>query len=100
MRKRVTRQQLITPSLTPARYGSHSRRHWKSLRDTATSVPTDLIVHEVNNSVILQRSDDGYINTTALCKAAGKQWNEYFSNKSTKEYLAVVEAKTEFPFWS
>lgn len=59
--------------------------------------PLDLIVHEVNNSVILQRSGDGYINATVLCKAAGKQWNEYFSNKSTKEYLAVVEAKTGIP---
>ena len=57
----------------------------------------DLITHEVNNSVIPQRAGDGYINATALCKAAGKQWNEYRSNKATERYLAVVEAKTGIP---
>lgn len=59
--------------------------------------PLALIVHEVNNLAIPQRAGDGYINATALCKAAGKQWSEYHSNKSTKEYLAVVEAKTGIP---
>lgn len=57
----------------------------------------DLIQHEVNSFLIPQRGRDGYINATALCKAAGRQWNEYYSNKTTKAYLEVVSAKTGIP---
>lgn len=57
----------------------------------------DLIPHQVNGAIIGQRSCDGYINATALCKAAGKQWNEYSSNKSTKAFLEVVATKTGIP---
>ncbi len=47
----------------------------------------DLIPHAVNGSIIDQRAKDGYINATALCKAAGKEWAHYASNKNTKEFL-------------
>lgn len=53
-----------------------------------------LIQHEVNNSVIEQRSTDGYINATALCKAAGKQFKDYLLNKSTHEFLNELSADT------
>lgn len=57
----------------------------------------DLIPHAVNGSIIEQRTKDGYINATALCKAAGKQWGEYNANKATKAFLDVVAAKTGIP---
>ena len=31
-----------------------------------------LITHQVQNSIVEQRASDGYINATAMCKAAGK----------------------------
>lgn len=57
----------------------------------------ELIPHAVNGLIIDQRMKDGYINATALCKAANKQWSEYNSNKSTKGFLEVVAAKTGIP---
>lgn len=56
-----------------------------------------LIQHEVNDSVIEQRADDGYINATALCKAAGKEWAHYASNKQTKDFFAELEADLGIP---
>lgn len=53
-----------------------------------------LIQHEVNNSVIEQRSSDGYINATALCKAAGKLFKDYKENKSTNEFLEELALDT------
>ncbi|AFZ11474.1 KilA, /APSES-type HTH DNA-binding domain protein [Crinalium epipsammum PCC 9333] len=41
-------------------------------------------------SAIAQRKSDGYINATAMCKAAGKKWNNYYQNDSTKEYLEAL----------
>ncbi|MBS0372542.1 MAG: KilA-N domain-containing protein [Proteobacteria bacterium] len=57
-------------------------------------LPLDLIHHEVNNAVIEQRASDGYINATALCKAAGKQFKDYMVNKSTMEFLEELAADT------
>lgn len=54
----------------------------------------ELIEHHVNNSTISQRSADGYINATALCTAAGKEWGQYASDKNTKEFLAELSSST------
>lgn len=56
-----------------------------------------LIQHEVNNSVIEQRESDGYINATAMCKAAGKLIGHYRENDATKEFLAALSAKIGIP---
>ena len=53
-----------------------------------------LIHREVNNSIIDQRTGDGYINATALCNAAGKRWHNYLRNESTGHFLRALEAKT------
>lgn len=53
-----------------------------------------LIEHEVNNSVIEQRSDNGYINATALCSAANKRWHNYVRNETTGHFLRALETKT------
>lgn len=50
----------------------------------------DLIPHQLNGSVIDQRSKDGYINATALCKAAGKEWAAYKRNGRAKRFLNAL----------
>ena len=49
-----------------------------------------LVFHSANDLPIGQRRGDGYLNATALCKAAGKKWSHYFENGATKEYLAAL----------
>ncbi|AOM39938.1 KilA-N domain-containing protein [Xenorhabdus hominickii] len=46
-----------------------------------------LIAREENNVVIAQRAYDGYINATAMCKAAGKQLGHYLENNISKSFL-------------
>lgn len=53
-----------------------------------------LIQREVNNSIIEQRSNDGYINATALCSVAGKRWHNYVRTETTGHFLRALEAKT------
>jgi hypothetical protein len=55
----------------------------------------DLIPHNVNGSLIAQRSSDGFINATELCHAAGKRWYNYVRNESTGHFLRALEAKTQ-----
>lgn len=52
-----------------------------------------LIQRTVNNSIIEQRADDGYINATAICRVAGKHWHNY-TVESTGHFLRALSAKT------
>lgn len=54
----------------------------------------DFIHHESEGTVIDQRSGDGYINATALCKVANKTWSEYRRNNNTVAFLAELELST------
>ncbi len=54
-----------------------------------------LIQRKVNNSVIQQRSIDGYINATDLCSVAGKRWHNYVRNETTGHFLRALESKTQ-----
>lgn len=56
-----------------------------------------LIQREVNNSVISQRSEDGYINATALCAAANKTSSDYFKEDATRQFLDALSIKTKIP---
>lgn len=56
-----------------------------------------LIQHVANGSQIDQRSQDGYINATELCQAAGKKWNHYASNQGTQDFLCELETDTGIP---
>lgn len=53
-----------------------------------------LIAHQVHDSIVQQRADDGYINATALCQAAGKRWHNYVRNENTGHFLRALESKT------
>ncbi|WP_162669543.1 KilA-N domain-containing protein [Gemmata massiliana] len=34
------------------------------------------------------------MNATELCKAAGKKWNNYWRNATTKQFLKALEGST------
>ena len=53
-----------------------------------------LIVHKVENRIVQQRAVDGYINATAMCKAAGRPWNRYWSTGPTQRYFQALSAET------
>jgi hypothetical protein len=46
-----------------------------------------LIPHKVAGEIISQRAKDGYINATAMCTAAGKQWGHYRESSNTQRFL-------------
>ncbi|RCK20113.1 KilA, partial [Thalassospira profundimaris] len=58
---------------------------------------TQLIPHTINDRTICQRKDDGYIHATAMCKAAGKQFNDYRRLATTHEFLDALAAETGIP---
>ena len=57
----------------------------------------DLIPHDYRGSVIGQRAKDGYINATAMCRAAGKAFADYERLASTKAFLAALSAEMGIP---
>lgn len=52
---------------------------------------------EKDEMSLIQREEDGYVNATALCKSAGKEWKHYISNASTKEFLVELSAVVGIP---
>jgi hypothetical protein len=57
----------------------------------------DLIPHPVQGGIIYQRPKDGYINATAMCQAAGKQFGHYRENKAAKDFLAELSSAIGIP---
>lgn len=57
-------------------------------------LPIVFVNREVDNKPIQQRIMDGYINATALCKAANKEFYDYSRLKTTKEFIDVLSAET------
>lgn len=49
-----------------------------------------LIPHAYEGEVISQRSSDGYINATAMCRAVSKEWSKYRELKSTREFFPAL----------
>lgn len=56
-----------------------------------------LIQHEVEHSLVQQRAEDGYVNATAMCKAAGKQMKNYLENQRTKLFVAELSRSVGIP---
>ena len=52
----------------------------------------DLIPQTVQGGIIYQRPKDGYINATAMCQAAGKEWSAYRRLGITNDFLAHLES--------
>lgn len=57
----------------------------------------DLISREVDNTRIEQRSADGFINATAMCRAAGKEFFDYESTPQTNEFLNELSKSLRIP---
>lgn len=55
---------------------------------------TNLISRSWNGTPIQRRTTDGYVNATAMCKANGKQFNDYFRTDRASEYLEALSAET------
>lgn len=58
---------------------------------------TDLATRDWNGTPISRRIVDGYVNATAMCKANGKQWNDYWRTDRATQYLEALSAKTGNP---
>ena len=46
-----------------------------------------------NTQITFQRQEDGYINATALCQNAGKQFGHYNANQTTQAFLKELQAE-------
>ncbi|MFG1206300.1 KilA-N domain-containing protein [Xanthobacter flavus] len=57
----------------------------------------DLIPHETGGFIIHQRPKDGYINATAMCQAADKEWKHYNENKTHKAFFSVLATEVGIP---
>jgi len=55
---------------------------------------TNLISRSWNGTPIQRRTTDGYVSATAMCKANGKQFNDYFRTDRASEYLEALSAET------
>jgi len=56
-----------------------------------------LIRRQVDNALVDQRSEDGYINATAMCQAVGKAFADYRRNATTEAFLAELSADMGIP---
>lgn len=55
------------------------------------------ILRLYNACNIEQRPGDGYLNATAMCKATGKLWADYYRLSSTKTYMEDLSADMGIP---
>jgi KilA-N domain len=63
----------------------------------AHQLSLSLISHKVENAIVEQRASDGYINATAMCKAAGKLFADYDRLGTTKQFMAELEVDMGIP---
>ena len=49
-----------------------------------------LVFHSANDLPIGQRRGDGYFNATALCKAAGKRWDNYRTHEGFQPFIEAL----------
>ena len=54
-----------------------------------------LINHSLNNNLVCQRKDNGYINATALCKACDRKIATYLRAETTKEFLSALSSEVQ-----
>lgn len=57
----------------------------------------ELVPHTYQGALIQQRAADGYINATAMCKAASREWAHYNANAATKAFLAALQGSLGIP---
>lgn len=57
----------------------------------------NLITHKSQGALIHQRPGDGYINATAMCRAAGRPWSRYWELPAAKEFAEALSAALGIP---
>lgn len=65
-------------------------------RQAAGQYQLSLVPHTYQGSLIQQRALDGYINATAMCRAAGKEWSNYRKSEATGLFLQALERSLPF----
>lgn len=60
---------------------------------TQFQIPLPLVQYELEHEVIYQRVKDGYVNATAMCKAAGREWSSY--RRSADAFVAALEGSLQ-----
>lgn len=53
-------------------------------------IQLELLDHEYGGEIIRQRASDGFINATAMCRAAKREWPEYRRRKSTDQFFNAL----------
>lgn len=56
-----------------------------------------LIPHKIDDTLIAQRSYDGYINATAMCQAAQKKLSHYLANDTTTAFVNELSSDAGIP---
>ena len=49
-----------------------------------------IVKHDWNGHQVRQRSADGYVNLTDMCKAEGRRVGDYLDLPTTKAYIAAL----------
>lgn len=57
----------------------------------------ELVPHTYQGALVQQRANDGYINATAMCRAAGKLWADYNRLSATQAFMAALSADMGIP---
>jgi hypothetical protein len=55
-----------------------------------------IIEHVYNGVTVLQR-EDGYWNASAMCRANGKTWSDYWRNQTTQAFINELSAVLQIP---
>lgn len=57
-------------------------------------VASNELVKVFNGTTVTAREADRYVDATSLCKAAGKKWNNYWRNETTKAFIRTLAEST------
>lgn len=60
---------------------------------SASQYQLALVQHTYQGALIQQRASDGYINATAMCRAAGREWSSY--RRSAEEFIVALEGSLQ-----
>jgi len=55
------------------------------------------IPHRIDGEIVTLRQRDGYINASAMCKAAGREFKHYNENRQTRAFLTELSAEVGIP---
>ncbi len=67
------------------------------MADSSPNSQLTLVPHTYQGALISQRAADGYINATAMCRAAGRLWADYNRLAATRAYLVALSGSMGIP---